>query len=81
MTCFKTGQPNLKRYMQLNGFKACTPYLAKDIDTLERVQHRAIKLYSQEFIYHTFRPLNFQVAKTMRLKEDFPFQYPHATTT
>ena len=27
------------------------------------------------------RPLNFQVAETVRLKEDFPFQYPHATTT
>ena len=27
------------------------------------------------------RPLNFEVAETVRLKEDFPFQYPHATTT
>ena len=34
------------------------------------------------WLYQTFNtPLNFQVAETVRLKEDFPFQYPHATTT
>ena len=30
--------------MQLSGFKTWSPYLAKDIDALEQVQHRAIKL-------------------------------------
>ena len=33
------------------------------------------------YILVEVRPLNFQVAETVRLKEDFPFQYPHATTT